>query len=113
MNNLNDEKIAFIRHIWIMNYSELGFGTPVINLFSKFPFHVICTIFLWMALIPNVLSISVHLAMLPVYILASSFVLVVIDSIYTSKKIYHILNLCRRYVDSELTLEQLLQICQN
>jgi hypothetical protein len=113
MKNLNEEKIAFIRHIWTLNYCELGFGTPLVNLFGKYPFYFIFGIFGWMLFIPLFLKVSILLCFLPVYILGASFVLMLIDSIYTSKKIYNILELCKTHVDENLTLEELIAICQN
>ena len=113
MKNLNEEKIAFIRHIWTMNYSELGFGTPIVNLFAKYPFYFIFVIFAWMLFIPLFLKVSLFLCFVPVYILGASFVLMVIDSIYTSKKIYNILELCKTHIDENLTLEELISICRN
>jgi len=113
MKNLNEEKIAFIRHIWTVNYCELGFGTPIVNLFAKYPFAFIFVIFTWMLFIPVFLTISPFMCFLPVYILGASFVLMVIDSIYTSRKIYEILELCKSHIDESLTLEELIAICRN
>ena len=113
MKNLNEEKITLIRHIWAINYCELGFGTRLVNLFAKYPFYFIFVIFAWMLFIPVFLTVSPFLCFLPVYILGTSFALMVVDSIYTSKKIYHILELCKSHVDENLTLEELISICQN
>jgi hypothetical protein len=113
MKNLTEEKIAFMRHIWTMNYSELGWGTPVVKIFEKYPFHLIAGIFSWMFFIPYLLTISVFLCYLPAWIFGSAFILLIIDSVYTSKKIYEILELCKTHIDSSITLEELIAVCQN
>ena len=113
MKNLTEEKIAFMRHIWTMNYSELGWGTPLVKILENYPFHLIAAIFSWMLFIPYLLTISVFLCYLPAWIFSCSFILMIIDSVYTSKKIYEILELCKRHIDSSITLEELIAACQN
>lgn len=113
MKKFTDEQIAFMRHIWTMNYSELGWGTSIVNAFANYPFYVIGIIFLWMFFIPYLVTISVFLCYFPAWLFGAGFILVIIDSIYTSKRIYEILELCKMHVDTTLTLEELLAVCQN
>ena len=113
MKKFTDEQTAFMRHIWTMNYSELGWGTSIVNAFGNYPFCFMFFIFGWMLFIPYLLTISIFLCYFPALLFGAGFILVIIDSIYTSKRIYEILELCKMHVDTTLTLEELLAVCQN
>jgi hypothetical protein len=98
-----------MRHIWTLHYCEIGFAKLFQNLVGRYSTFWTLFVVLWMPL-GYTITHSILISLMPVFLISLLFFLLIIDSVYTSRKIYDVLKLCQKYVCCNLTADDLLKI---
>lgn len=109
MSKYNYEEIRFIKHLWVLNYSDLGLAKPISKFFSKNYLLLTLGIFLWLFIFNN-LNNNILLTILPIILIGLLFFVMMIDGVYASFKVIKVLEICTKYVDPDMTLENLISV---
>lgn len=112
MSKYNYEEIRFIKHLWLLNYTDLGLAKPISRFLSKNYLIITMGVFLWMFFSNSIFS-NILLVIIPIFIIAFLFFLMIIDGVYASFKVIKVLEICTKYVDPDMTLENLISVINN
>jgi hypothetical protein len=105
----NYEERKFIQHLWKLHYNELGIARLFSKFFSSHYISILLFIFLWLVVMAE-FHLNIWFVVLPVIILLISFLLMLFDGLYSSFKAIKVLELCHKYVNKSLTLQDLFNI---
>ena len=109
MNKYTYEQIKFVRHLWIQNYTELGLAKKISEALSSNYLLTIVSIFAWLVVAPKYTD-NVLIIISPFLIAGLSLFLILLYGVYTSMKVLNVLELCRKYIDREMSLDDLFEI---
>lgn len=103
------EEIRLMRHIWSLHYCEIGFAKLFQILIGRYSTFWTLFVVMWMPVGYTIFG-SIFISLLPAFFVCLLFILLVVDSLYTSRKIYDVLKMCQKYVCHQLTADDLLKI---
>jgi hypothetical protein len=109
MGKYSFEEIRFIKHLWIQNYDELGLAKTISRVLSSHYLLTIASIILWLVLAPN-LTDNILILITPFILVGLSFLLIMVDGFYSSFKVLSILDMCRKYIDPNMSLDDLFYV---
>lgn len=107
----NYEEIKFIQHLWKLHYNELGIARFFSKFFSSNYISTILFMFIWIVLMAE-LGLNFWFVIFPVILFFVSFLLMLVDGVYASFKAIKVLELCQKYVNQALTLNELFTIVE-
>lgn len=112
MGKYSFEEIRFIKHLWQLNYNELGLAKGLSKILSRNYLLILVTTISWLLMMPKVTD-STIIIILPFLLVGLSFFLIFADGVYSSLKVLNILELCRKYVDENMTLDELFSVMKS
>jgi hypothetical protein len=108
-NNYSQEQKELIKHFWILHFKDLLVPFAIKRIIIKFFFVIFVALIALSVLIYFIChDFMCAISLLSIYLAIS--VWVVADALYSSKRIYDILKMCQQYVDSNITLYDILII---
>jgi hypothetical protein len=107
----NYEEIKFIQHLWKLHYNELGIARFFSKFFSSNYISTILFMFFWIVIMSE-LGLNIWIIILPVILFFVTFLLMLVDGIYASVKAIKVLEMCQKYVNKALTLNELFAIVE-
>jgi hypothetical protein len=111
MSKYSFEEIIFVKRMWHEKYKELGLARSLSNFFSK-NYSIILVFFALWLIVTSELNCNVLILLAPLLTFMILFILMLLDGIYSSFKVISILEVCRKYVQSDMSLEDLLSIIE-
>lgn len=112
MGKYNYEEIRFIKHLWILNYSDLGMAKPISKLLSKNYLIFLLGFFIWLPIMQEVFG-NILISLIPFFVIGLLFFLIIVDGVYSSFKVIKVLEICHKYIDPNMTLENLISVINN
>jgi hypothetical protein len=111
MSKYSFEEIIFVKRMWVEKYKEFGLARFLSNFFSQ-NYILILVFFAFWIILTSAYGCDVFILLLPILTFMVLFILMLLDGIYSSLKVISILEICRKYVQSDMTLEDLYSIIE-
>jgi len=111
MSKYSFEEIIFVKRMWVEKYKELGLARFLSNFFSKNYIAILIFLCIWLS-ISSSFGANIWVILMPLLIFMFLFILMLLDGIYSSLKVICILEICRKYVHPDMTLEELYSIIE-
>lgn len=111
MSKYSFEEIIFVKRMWVEKYKELGLARSLSSFFSKHYTLILVFFALWL-IVSSELDCHVLIMLAPLLTFMFLFILMLLDGIYSSLKVISILELCRKYVKPDMSLEELYSIIE-
>jgi hypothetical protein len=111
MSKYSFEEIIFVKRMWVEKYKELGLARFLSNFFGQNYISIVIFLCIWLS-ISFLLGATIWVVLMPILIFMILFILMLLDGIYSSFKVISILELCRKYVQADMTLEELYSIIE-